>query len=304
MTVDTDARRALNSIAHAPACEPGYGYLWRKRVRRHVLESVRKSPYSLACKFIPDERVRPQDPQSKTGSVYVWPDPPAVTPPDQYPLIPHAYRPDANLVAALVPVEIPDPPPAPILSKNVAYLQVEAGSPSGQTFLLPERTTSVAHYRRKFPQATMQVVDKTRIYATFPGDNPPTLPAECYASPPVRSRTRVRRETVSSPEVAHLYLFRYVLVPQIPTELRPLLRADLFASDARYLALPLPQRDEHYHPAFYQYAVQEVRLHADGAATAPDLGTDGRFLPLPVLTDPPTPISVPTTTDQGERNDQ
>lgn len=297
MTVDTDARRALNSIAHAPACPPGYAYLWRKGVQRSTTASVRKSPYSLACKFIPDERVRPQDPQSKTGSVYVWPDPPAATPPDQYPLIPAQYRPDASIVAALSPVEIPDLPPAPILSKNVAYLTAESERPSGQTFLLPERTSSVAHYRRKFPQAKMQAVDKTRIYATFPGDAPATLPAECYVGPPVKSRTRVRREMVPSPQVCHAYLFRYVLVPQIPPALRPLLRADLFASSARYLALPLPQQDDHYHPAFFQYAVQEVRLHAD-TLDAPDLGTDGRFLPLPVLTDPPNPISVPSMTER------
>lgn len=299
MSVDTDARRALNSIAHAPPCPPGYGYLWRKGVRRSATESVRNSPYPLACKFIPDERARPQDPQTKTGSVYVWPDPPAVTPPSEYSLIPTAYRPDASIVAALEPVEIPDLPPAPIQSKNVAYLQAEADSPSGQTFLLPERTTSIAHYRRKFPQATMQAVDRTRIYATFPGTEAATLPAEVYVSPPVRSRTRVRRETVPSPQVAHLYLFRYVLVPHIPPALRPLLRADLFAADARYLALPLPLSDEHYDSAFFQYAVQEMRLHADGGTTAPDLGTDGRFLPLPVLTDPPTASNVPSMTEQG-----
>ena len=299
MSVDTDARRALNSIAHAPACPPGYGYLWRKGVRRHATASVRRSPYSLACKFVPDEQARPQDPQTKTGSVYVWPDPPAVTPPDQYPLIPTVYRPDPAIVAALEPVEIPAPPPAPILSKNVAYLQAEADSPSGRTFLLPERTSSVAHYRRKFQQATMQVMDGTRIYATFPGTEAATLPAECYVSPPAQSRTRVRRERVPSPEVAHLYLFRYVLVPQTPSALRPLLRADLFASSARYLALPLPLRDEHLHPAFFQYAVQEVRLHAD-TDTPPKLGTDGRFLPLPVLTDPRNPASVPSMTEQGD----
>lgn len=299
MSVDTDARRALNSIAHAPACPPGYGYLWRKGVRRHATASVRRSPYSLACKFVPDERARPQDPQTKTGSVYVWPDPPAVTPPDQYPLIPTVYRPDHAIVAALEPVEIPDPPPAPILSKNVAYLQAEADSPSGRTFLLPERTSSVAHYRRKFPQATMQVVGRSRIYATFPGDSPAPLPAECYVSPPAQSRTRVRRETVPSPEVAHLYLFRYVLVSHIPTALRPLLRADLFSSSARYLALPLPLRDEHRHPAFFQYAVQEVRLHAD-TGTTPELGTDGRFLPLPVLTDSRNLASVPPMIHQGD----
>lgn len=298
MSVDTDARRALNSIAHAPPCPPGHGYLWRKGVRRHATGSVRRSPYSLACKFIPDERKRPQDPQSKTGSVYVWPDPPAVTPPSEYSLIPTAYRPDASIVSALEPVEIPEPPPAPILSKNVAYLQAESDSPSGRTFLLPERTSSVAHYRRKFPQAAMQVVDRSRIYATFPGDSPASLPAECYVSPPVRSRTRVRREAVPSPQVAHLYLFRYVLVPQIPPALRTLLRADLFASSARYLALPLPQQDEHYHPAFFQYAVQEVRLHAD-TNMPPFLNTQDRFLPLPVLTDPPNPTSVPSMTEQG-----
>ena len=300
MSVDTDARRALNSIAHAPACPPGHGYLWRKGVRRHATESVRNSPYPLGCVFIPDERARPQDPQSKTGSVYVWPDPPAVTDPSEYELIPAPYRPDASIVAALEPIEIPDLPPAPILSKNVAYLQAEADSPSGQTFLLPERNTSVAHYRRKYPHAKFQVVDRTRIYATFPGSHPPVLPSEFYTGPPVRSRARVRRELVPTPYVAHLYLFKYVLAPQIPPALRPLLRADLFAADCRYLALPLPQHDEHYHPEFFQYAVQELRLHAD-TQTPPFLNTQDRFLSLPVLTDPPSPTTVTTTPDQGDQ---